>query len=47
MRYEWRKSLEDGYERQVAEIRNKTLKEKLELKTGPTTISALGSHYEQ
>lgn len=47
MRYEWRKSLESGYEKEMQEVRKKVQDSKTEIRTGPTTIGALGSHYEQ
>jgi len=47
MRYEWRKSLESGYEKEMLEVRKKVQDSKTEIRTGPTTIGALGSHYEQ
>ena len=46
-RYEWRKNCESSYDRQMQEIKKKMEDEKLDIRTGPTTIGALGSHYEQ
>lgn len=46
-RYEWRKNCESSYDRQMQETKKKMEDEKLDIRTGPTTIGALGSHYEQ
>ena len=46
MRFEWRKNCEQNYDRQIEEGRKKAEEEKLTVRTGPTTIGALGSHYE-
>ena len=45
MRYEWRKSLENGYEAQMQSQKDKDMDEQKELRTGPTSIDALGNHY--
>jgi len=47
MRYEWRKSCESSYDRQIVGNLKKADQEKKEVLTGPTTIGALGSHYDQ
>ena len=46
-RYEWRKELENGYERDIENARSRKQEEKGEVKTGPTTIETLGSYYER
>ena len=45
MRFEWRKSLEDGYAKDVEEVKKRARDERKELCNGPTTIDALGNHY--
>ena len=47
MRYEWRKSCENSYDRQVDENKRKAAKEAKEVFTGPTTIAEVGSNYEK
>ncbi len=46
MRFEWRKNLEDGYQNEMEETKKRTRDELKELRNGPTTIGALGNHYQ-
>lgn len=39
--------LEEGYEKDMKEFEQKTKEEQAVYHTGPTTIEALGSHYQQ
>ena len=45
MRFEWRRSCEEDYDVQVQTKKIQNHEELKQLKTGPTTIGALGSHY--
>lgn len=47
MRYEWRKQLENGYERDMQDVKQRVQQEKKEVRSGPTTIGVLGSYYER
>ena len=46
MRFEWRQQNERSYDRQIEEGRIKAEADKQQIRSGPTTIGALGSHYE-
>lgn len=46
MRFEWRKSLENGYETQMRRDLALKKEEVDNRRTGPTTLNALGSHYQ-
>lgn len=45
IRYEWRKMLEDGYDSQIEARQRQNALEVKNLRTGPTSINALGTHY--
>lgn len=47
MRYEWRKSCETSYDRQMEENKKKAAKDAKEVLTGPTTIAEVGTNYEK
>ena len=46
LRREWRKTLEEGYQGDMQLKKDKDQGELKELKNGPTTLNALGSHYQ-
>ena len=47
LRFEWRKMLEEGYDEDILEHERKDKVEKRDVITGPTSLTVLGTYYQQ